>query len=346
MAAPALTNLDKAAILLRVLTPGSSEQILTQLDPVQATRLRTLIEGLSKRPDLESATQQVLREFQALRRSAGSDGASLANGPQHSSNWVAQQYESTQSNSVARAETAPAEKIDHNSGPMDLVTRLAAFNAATLSKVLQAEPSRVLLLVLQALPSEKSAAVLKLLPEEVRTNVITTMSNGVMFPEPVVDCVLRTVVDQSAKQKVDVETSEEADAQVQMLVGIRQSLDREERLRLLGLLSEQNEEIAAKIDDNLYDYTDLLRIEDRSVQRLLTQTDQKTLSVALKTAPDAIKDKVMKNMSERVRSALAEEMEFLGVVPPAKSEEARKAITAIIRTQDKDGSLVWIEATT
>jgi flagellar motor switch protein FliG len=74
------------------------------------------------------------------------------------------------------------------------------------------------------------------------------------------------------------------------------------------------------------------------------QTDQKTLAMALKTAPEAIQDKVMKNMSERVRAALAEEMEFLSEVPNAKAEAARKEITSIIRTQDKEGTLVWLEA--
>ena len=84
----------------------------------------------------------------------------------------------------------------------------------------------------------------------------------------------------------------------------------------------------------------MLSKEDNEI---LTQTDQKTLAMALKTAPDAIRDKVMKNMSERVRAALAEEMEFLSEVPAAKAEAARKDLTAIIRTQDKEGALVWVE---
>lgn len=336
-----LTNFDKAAILLRVLKPGASEQVLTQLDPAQATRLRSIIDGVSKRGDLEAATQQVLLEFQQLRRDAGTDGASLVGEAHSSATWAAQQYQSTQV--AAKTELKPSTESNSDNGSPDLVSRLGKFNALVLSKVLQSEPSRVLLLVLQELPPDKSAAILKLLPEDVRGNVVMTMSTGVAFPEIVVNRVLEAIIEQCEKLGDEVETTSGEDAQVKMLVGILQSLDREERLRLMGLLGEQNESVAAKIDDSLYDYTDLLRIEDRSLQRILTQTDQKTLAVALKTAPEEIRDKVMKNMSERVRAALAEEMEFLGTVQNAKAEEARRSLTAIIRTQDKDGALVWIE---
>ena len=51
------------------------------------------------------------------------------------------------------------------------------------------------------------------------------------------------------------------DRQLKQLVGILQSVDREERLRLMSLLGEQNESITSKINDCLYDYTDLLPSE-------------------------------------------------------------------------------------
>jgi flagellar motor switch protein FliG len=213
-----------------------------------------------------------------------------------------------------------------------------------LARILKSESPRILVLVLQTLPSDHAAAVLKLLPPEGRAAAISMMAAGLNVAEPISDCVLRTVFEQCALAGPINEVAADEDVQVKRLVGILQVVDREERLRLMGLLSEENEAVAAKIDDCLYDYTDLLRIGDRSLQKILTQTDQKTLAMALKTAPEAIREKVMKNMSERVRAALAEEMEFLSEVPNAKAEAARKDITAIIRTQDKEGTLVWLES--
>lgn len=335
-----LTNLDKAAILLRALAPQSNPEVLNRLEPAQAAQLRSMMAKVAKRPDLQQVTQTVLREFQELRRHSGSPKASAPEGPHHPANWVARQYNESVEVETARPANEPASSANESA---TTVSQLARVTAPVLARVLQTETPRVLVLVLQSLPSDQAASVLKLLPPDGRGAAISMMATGLNVAKPISECVLQTVLQQCSTVSPTSEAVPDEDAQVKRLVGVLQVLDREERLRLMSLLSEQNEAIAAKIDDCLYDYTDLLRIGDRSLQKILTQTDQKTLAMALKTAPEDIQDKVMRNMSERVRAALAEEMEFLSEVPNAKAEAARKDITAIIRTQDKEGALVWLE---
>jgi flagellar motor switch protein FliG len=337
MAQTPLTNLDKAAILLRSLTPEPNQAVLSQFTPAQAAQLRSIMAAVAKRPDLEKVTQEVLREFQELRRHSGSPGAVISEAPHYAANWIARQYSES-----AGSSRSDDERISPASEPASVALNLAKVAAPVLARVLQSEPPRVLVLVLQALPSDHAASVLKLLPPDGRGAAISMMAAGLNVSEPVSECVLLTVLKQCSTIGPVADIAPDEDAQVKRLVGILQIVDREERLRLMTLLSEQNEAIAAKIDDCLYDYTDLLRIGDRSLQKILTQTDQKTLAMALKTAPEEIQEKVMKNMSERVRAALAEEMEFLSEVPNAKAEAARKEITNIIRTQDKEGALVWL----
>ncbi len=334
-----LTNWDKAAILLRALMPEPNQSVMSQLDPAQAKQLRNVMANVAKRPDLKQVTQDVLREFQELRRHAGSARASAVDAPHLAADWVARQYSESADSARPNEESVPSE-IESAL----VATQLANVSAPVLARVVQSEPPRVFVLVLQALPSDQAAAVLKILPPDGRGAAISMMAAGLNVPEPVSECVLRTVLKQCSVIGPMDDTAPDEDAQVRRLVGILQMVDREERLRLMNLLSEQNEAVAAKIDDCMYDYTDLLRIGDRSLQKVLTQTDQKTLAMALKTAPEAIRDKVMKNMSERVRAALAEEMEFLSEVSNAKAEAARKDITAIIRNQDKEGTLVWLES--
>lgn len=333
-----LTNWDKAAILLRSLTPEPNQEVFSRLDPAQAAQLRSVMANVAKRPDLAQATQDVLREFHELRRPVRpSSDATAAEAPHLAPKWIAKQYD--ESAKVAGAEHPSAENEETDSWE----SRLQKMAAPVLARVLQTEPPRVQVLVLQGLPSEQAASILKLLPSDVRGTAIAMMAANLKVAEPVRECVLQTILQRCSSIGPIRETVSDEEVQVKRLVGILQGVDREERLRLMTLLSEQNEAIAAKIDDCLYDYTDLLRIGDRSLQKILTQTDQKTLAMALKTAPEDIREKVMRNMSERVRAALVEEMEFLSEVPNAKAEAARKEITAIIRSQDKEGALVWLE---
>ncbi len=340
---PALTNWDKAAILLRALSPepNQNQDVLNQLDPAQAAKLRAVMAEVAKRSDLATITQDVLREFQDLRRHNGTQAAGPSEAPHFAANWVARQYGESAAPAQA-SDDSPSANSEANEP--DAATKLAKVAAPVLARVLQQESPRVLVLVLQSLSADQAAAVLKLIPPDVRGSSIAMMAGGIQIAESIRDRVLQTILMQCDTSGPALETTSDEDVQVKLLVGILQGVDREERLRLMTLLTEQNEVVAAKIDDCLYDYTDLLRIGDRSLQKILTQTDQKTLAMALKTAPAEIRDKVMKNMSERVRAALAEEMEFLSEVPNAKAEAARKEITAIIRTQDKEGALVWLES--
>lgn len=336
MAQATLTNWDKAAILLRALTPEPNQSVLSQLDPSQAAKLKAVMAQIAKRSDLEQITKDVLKEYQSLRHHP----ATTTEAPHFAANWVARQY--------TDSTTEPSRSSDESAAPptskdSDLASTLARVSAPVLARVLQRESPRVLVLVLQALPSDHAAAILKLIPPDARSGAIGLMAGGIQVANIVTDRVLQTILRQCEAAGPVREAVADEDAQVKRLVGILQGVDRDERLRLMTLLAEQNEAVAAKIDDCLYDYTDLLRIGDRSLQKILTQTDQKTLAMALKTAPEEIREKVMRNMSERVRAALAEEMEFLSEVPNAKAEAARKEITSIIRTQDKEGTLVWIE---
>lgn len=334
-----LTNLDKAAILLWAMKPESKQDVLKRFAPAQATQLQSLMANIAKRSDLERVTQEVVREFQQLRRNGGSSAPIAPDAPRFDASHVARQY--TESAETARLDD---KLVSPETETGSVASRLTKIAAPVLARVLQTESPRVLVLILQSLPFEQAASVLKLLPPDRRGTAVSMMATGLSVPEPVSDCVLQTVLQQCSVIGSATETTVDEDAQVKRLVGILQIVDREERLRLMELLSEQNEAVAAKIDDCMYDYSDLLRIGDRSLQKILTQTDQKTLAMALKTASEDICEKVMKNMSERVRAALAEEMEFLSEVPSAKAEAARKDIAAIIRTQDKEGTLVWLES--
>ena len=135
--------------------------------------------------------------------------------------------------------------------------------------------------------------------------------------------------------------SEEGESQFQHLAEILHLVDREEKGQLLAALENANPDAFAEIDSRLYDFTDLLKIEDRSLQKILAEIDLKIMATALYGATPTIGECVMGNISERVRTMLQEEIEFLGSVSSAKVDEARREIAEVIRKHDKAETLVW-----
>ena len=80
-------------------------------------------------------------------------------------------------------------------------------------------------------------------------------------------------------------------------------------------------------------------LEDRSMQPGLGVVEAKERSVALKGVDQKVRNKVMKNMSERAAANLAEEIQLLGPMKLKTVEEAQNAIVRIIRTLEESGQI-------
>jgi flagellar motor switch protein FliG len=117
-------------------------------------------------------------------------------------------------------------------------------------------------------------------------------------------------------------------------------LEKTDRMELLTALEQEDPQTASGVKEYLYQFEDLLAIEDRSVQKLLAEIDSKNLALALKGAQQEIVDKVLSNLSKRARESLAEEMELSGTVPPRHIQEAQKVVLALFQRLDQAGELV------
>ena len=70
-------------------------------------------------------------------------------------------------------------------------------------------------------------------------------------------------------------------------------------------------EIAEEVQNQMFVFGDLVKLTDRELQLLMKEVEQKDLVVAMKRAEEELKDTILGNMSERVRTFITEETEFL-----------------------------------
>lgn len=355
MPQPSVTNIDKAAVLLTRLDPQALDKVLLLLGPEFAGKLRPMLAAVSRRKDLGSLSEQVLQEFRELQQEvqAAVSGSPVLQQAMQSTQLSASRSDvSVQPNQGSAAEAAKAddksssatEAEEPNDSPessANAVDLLAKFPPAVLGAALKQESPRLIATILKQLPTETSGKVLETLAPEHRQSTFLLMADTVQVHPTVIGRLLQRLVE--VCHTVDPAVVEQTDRRVKTLIGILQTVEREERIRLMDSLAERDPELAAQIDNSMYDYTDVLRIEDRSVQKLLGQLEQKVVATALKTAAEDLRQKVLKNLSERVRLALNEEMELLSGVTAAKADQARREIANVIRSQDKEGTLVWIE---
>jgi flagellar motor switch protein FliG len=127
---------------------------------------------------------------------------------------------------------------------------------------------------------------------------------------------------------------------LQPLVEIINRSDRATERMILAGLTERNPELAELVRAQMFVFEDITSLEDRAVQLVLRQVESADLAIALKGVRDDVRDKVMKNMSERAAENLADEIDLLGPQRLKAVEDAQAKIVQSIRALEESGQIV------
>jgi flagellar motor switch protein FliG len=199
------------------------------------------------------------------------------------------------------------------------------------------EAPQTIALVVANLHTTLAAQVLANLPEEEQAEIALRIAKmGETSPEVVkqVEDVMR------AKLATIVQNEYTTTGGVKSLAEILNHTDRPTERNVLDSLTETDEELAAEVRRLLFVFEDIVKLDDRSIQLVLREADQKDLALALRGVSDEVKTRVLNNMSERGAQMLLEEMEYQ---PPQRKrvvEEAQGRIVAIVRRLEEAGAVV------
>jgi len=127
---------------------------------------------------------------------------------------------------------------------------------------------------------------------------------------------------------------------VKAIVEVLNRVDRTTEKSIIETLEVDNPELAEEIKRLMFVFEDIVQLDDRSLQMVLREVDQKDLSLALKATPAEVSEKVYKNMSKRAADMLREEIEFMGPVKIRDVEEAQQKIVNVIRALEDKGEIV------
>jgi flagellar motor switch protein FliG len=124
------------------------------------------------------------------------------------------------------------------------------------------------------------------------------------------------------------------------LAAILNNADKQVEEQVLGALEDFDTGLAEKVRALMFVFEDMVDLDDKAIQQILQNVETATLALSLKGALDTVKDKVLRNLSERAREALTEEIDLLGQVRRSDVNEAQAAIVAQIRALEAAGQIV------
>ena len=81
----------------------------------------------------------------------------------------------------------------------------------------------------------------------------------------------------------------------------------------------------------MFVFENIITLDDRAIQRILRDVDNKDLLLALKGASDEVRNLIFRNLSKRAVELLKEDLAIMGPVRLRNVEEAQQRIVNVIR---------------
>jgi flagellar motor switch protein FliG len=318
------TGTQKAAILLM---QAGKERAATVLRSMRETEVAEIMAEVARLHHLEvNEIEEVLNEFQDIYTAR----SHIAQGG----------YSTARELLEASFGGQKADEILDNLGVTMVAAPFEFLRRADTRQVLtylQDEHPQTIALVLAHMHPDAAAMVLSSLAEELQRDVALrvakmdrTSPEVIEQVEAILERKLSTVIQQTDFAQA---------GGLQTLVDILNSSDRTtERLILEGLEQEDNE-LADEVRNRMFVFEDIDGLDDRAIQLVLRSVDAKELAVALKGVDQKVRNKVMKNMSERAAANLAEEIQLLGPIKLKTVEEAQAGVVRVIRTLEEAGQI-------
>jgi flagellar motor switch protein FliG len=112
--------------------------------------------------------------------------------------------------------------------------------------------------------------------------------------------------------------------------------------KIMAEIKGYDTDLGRQIEELMFVFDNLVDIDDRGIQALVREVSSPTLTLALKGADDAVKEKIFKNMSKRAAEMLRDDLEVMGPVRLSEVEAAQKEVLATARRLSEEGQLVLI----
>jgi flagellar motor switch protein FliG len=318
-----LSGQEKAAILLSALGPTTTKLIFKHMKDNDVKRMINTMSALSKSPIW--MVKKVLEEFY----SAINEDSELLFSENKGRDFILGTL------GEDRAKQLLGQIVDV--GNSNTLESLELVDTRTLANFLINEHPQTIALICAHLPVEKKVDVLRKLPEGLQAEVVLRVAN-LDFVSPELIAQLDDVL------KTELSTLGSIDTQqlggIEPIADMLNLMDKNSEKNIMARVEEKDPELAEEIRKLMFVFEDVIYVDDRGIQELLKIVDNQKLVIALKTAPDDVKTKLFKNMSNRAATLLREDLEATGPTKVSDVEKAQQEIVQQLKDLEAKGKAI------
>ena len=316
---------QKVAALLIILGPKTASEVLRNIEEENLLEQITLdIANLNKVPNEKLST--ILDEFRTVFQA---NSLVSSGGVDYAKKVLESAYGKDEAGKMFDRLTSLI-----NTNPFFFLNEA---DPGQLATTFQNENPQLLALVMAYLKPELAAQVMASLPPDTQSQVSMKIAE-MNTTNPEILSEIEDVVEKKFSALVVHDFSKAGG--VEALASILNHCDRATERNIMECLDIENQEMAQEVRDLMFVFEDVIKLDDKAIQRVLREIDTNELATALKGVKDELKEKIFQNMSERAQQMLRDDMEYLGPVRAKEVQEAQTKIVTTIRTLEMSGEIV------
>jgi len=319
-----MTGSDKAAILLLYLGNDVTRQVFEHLDDDE---IKKISKSMAKLGHVSRTTiMEVVEDF---TNTINPESGIFSQGEE----FVRKILEKALG--PAKAEMLMEELQASSYG--DLVDVLANMDAKSISNFLSQEHPQTIAVILAKLKSKQTSEIISLLPQELQAEVVLRIADVEQVSPEILaeidEVMKREINSMGGVQRYKV-------GGIEKVVDMFNHFDRSKEKQILDKLDVLSPPLAEIIRKHLFTFEDIFCLDDRSIQAIMREVSNDTLTLAMKTSPDDVKAKIFKNISSRAAEMIKEDLEVMGPVRLSDVEKAQSEIIKVVRKMEEEGKIV------
>ncbi|MBU6375702.1 MAG: flagellar motor switch protein FliG [Bdellovibrionales bacterium] len=318
-----MTGLERSALLLNVLGNNITSKIFQKMKDNDVKRLVNAMGQVSKVPI--PVVKQVLEDFYTEI----AEEENIIFGHASGRDFILE----TLGEDRARTVLGQLSVVEGSR----TLEALELVDSRTLTNFLISEHPQTIALILAHLEPNKKCDVLKRLPDNIQTEVVLRIAN-LDFISPSLIAHVDEVLKQELATLGSIDTQQLGG--IQPIADMLNVMDKSSEQNIMARVEEKDPQLAEEIRKLMFVFEDIVFIDDRGMQALLKEVPNDKLVIALKTAPEEIKDKIFKNISKRAGDLLKDDLDSLGPVRLSDVEGAQQEIVNVAKRLEAEGKLM------
>ena len=311
-----MTRIQKLAAFLVVIGPEAAAYVLKQFEDEE---IEAICKEMTKIEAIEEDLQKsVVEEFSGVILSSYS---SLLGGPLYTRKALEIAKGDFKASSIL-------ERIAPTSNSAEVIKEIEQMEPRQIFNMIKTEQPQTIAFVLSYLEKDKAGPIIGMFNQDIREEVIERL--GMMEPTSL---ELINKVANSLSKNLDTKhkATMNKSGGIRMVADLLNTLSKEDSKAILANIEERNPSLGAEIRKKMFSFEDLIRLELADLQRIMREVDSGDLTVALKSAPDQLRDVILQAVSKRAAETLLEELEMMGPVKLTEVEAAQERVIQVVR---------------